>query len=210
VKKLTLLIPFKASGEKSRLSSILSAKQRREFSLLMLLDLLEALESVNLLSSSFVVSSGKKALAVAEEVGASGLQEPSDRGVNSAINWAIRKLEPRGDVMVLPSDLPTLMPREIVEAITPWAQGLQVVLSPSRSFDGTNMLLFSTLNPVPLSYDVNSFWNHIAGVASHGLSLAVYAGGGFLFDVDTPDDFRALAASHFKRHAVYFARRALS
>jgi 2-phospho-L-lactate guanylyltransferase len=111
------------------------------------------------------------------------------------------------DVLVLPSDLPLLRASDIRKILTLKSKGLDVVLSPSQAFDGTNALLFPRGSPVRLSYDDNSFWAHLASAASHGLSVGVYAGTGVMFDVDSPEDLDALARTDINSKAAAFARR---
>ena len=206
---LAVLIPFKATGAKSRLSPVLSTQSRRELAELMLLDVLDAFAAAGLLRRCFVVSSNGRALSLAEEAGATALEESSDRGVNSAVEWGMEKEAGAEEFMVVPSDLPLLRGSEIRDAYSFRAAGIDVVVSPSRRFDGTNLLLVSRSRPVSLSYDKNSFWNHIGAAAEAGRTLAVNSGMGFLFDVDTPADLVALASLRINRRSVAFARKAL-
>ena len=110
--------------------------------------------------------------------------------------------------MVVPSDLPLLAPNEVKTALA-LKHSFDCVISPSRSFDGTNLLVFSGRAAPTLSYDSDSFWNHVSGAARKGLSLAVYCGEGILSDVDTPEDLRALSRAKRKTQSVEFAREAL-
>jgi 2-phospho-L-lactate guanylyltransferase len=175
----------------------------------MLLDVLDAFENAGMLARCYVVTSDQRAVALAHNAGASVIIEPSDRGVNAAVLRGIRKIR-EDQVMVVPSDLPLLRPSEIRKAVSFLKDGgLDVVVSPSRAFDGTNLLLMSTPAPFVLSYDQNSFWNHVAGAAAKGLRLAVYTGTGFLIDVDSPDDLRAISRVRTTKRSVVLARRLL-
>ncbi len=204
-----IVIPFKAKGRKSRLSRVLTAAERRIFAETMLLDVLAAVRSAGLLSTCFVVSSAHGVLSLAEESGATGLAEPSDQGVNSAVGWAVAKLREVDEFMVVPADLPILRGQDIRNALS-LGSLVDRVISPSKSFDGTNLFLFSGKDAVTFSYDSNSFWNHVGGTARGGLSLAVYCGKGVLFDVDSAEDFRALADVRINTPSVAFAKKALA
>jgi 2-phospho-L-lactate guanylyltransferase len=209
LKGLRVLIPFKAAGPKSRLSTLLSPKQRRKFAQLLLLDVLGACSGAGLLDKCSVISSDRRALSLAEKSGASGLAEPSDKGVNSAVEWGVKIEKEIDEFMVLPSDLPLLRPSELRHALGLRLSGFGLVLSPSQSFDGTNLLIFSRRERIRLSYDSDSFWNHLKEAAKNAPRLAVFNGRGVLFDVDTPADFALLARQRTNSPSAAFARKAL-
>jgi len=204
-----VLIPVKSAGIKSRLAPILSDSQRREFALLLLADVLGAFRTAGLLGRCRVVSSDAMALKVAAGLGVSGIREKRDRGVNAAVRFGVRNSGNPDEVLVVPSDIPLLRGSDIMELLTLRRAGMDVVLAPSQSFDGTNALLFSSSSLLPLSYDNNSFWNHLKGAAKLGLSTAVSSERSLMFDVDSPTDFKVLARSRSRGGAARFARRVL-
>jgi 2-phospho-L-lactate guanylyltransferase len=206
--RTAVLIPFKADRRKSRLARVLDTNQRSTLTELMLTDVLGVFRKAGLLPRCYVISSDEKALAIARGLGALTIAEPRDEGVNAAIGTAVRTLGRGRDFMVVPSDLPLLAPDEAKAALT-LKRDFDCVISPSRSFDGTNLLIFSEGAAPALSYDSDSFWNHISVAARMGLSLAVYCGQGFLSDVDTPEDLRALSRARKRIPSVEFAEEAL-
>lgn len=203
---LAVLVPVKSSRVKSRLAGILSEYQRREFANLLLTDVLGALKEAGLLSVTHVISSDRAILRLAERLGAKGIPELQDSGVNSAVARGISEAN-RENVLVLPSDLPLLRRYEIQRVIELKSAGVDLVMAPSSAFDGTNALLFSPRNRFPLSYDNNSFWNHLAASARKSLSTAVCCQRGLMFDVDSPEDFHSLARSRSDRPSAVFARK---
>jgi 2-phospho-L-lactate/phosphoenolpyruvate guanylyltransferase len=209
LKDLAVLIPFKANEPKSRLSEVLTPPERRAFVRVLLLDVISAVRSAGLIRSCYVISSDPEALSLARDVGAMGLLEPSDRGVDSAVRFGMSKARSHRAVMVIPSDLPLLEPRELAEAIWLMSKGMDVVISPSASFDGTNLLLFKRPARFRLSYDADSFWSHLAGAARSRLSTAVYCGRGLTFDVDSPADLLNLGRLRINRRSALFARKVL-
>jgi len=206
---LRILIPFKAAGVKSRLSGLLNEAQRQKFAELLLLDVLCACSVAGLLGKCSVISSNRRVLSLAEKSGATGLSEPSDRGVNSAVELGVKKEKGADEFMVLPSDLPLLGASELSQVLTLRSSGINVVLSPSHTFNGTNLLIFSRFEKIKLSYDSDSFWNHLRDAARRKLRVAVFTGRGALFDVDTPADFALLASLSTNRRSAAFARRSL-
>jgi len=197
----------KSSGAKSRLSPILSRGERQELTSLLLVGVLGALREAGLLASTHLVSSDPEMLQLATRLGASTVREARDEGVNAAVEAGVRALESPSRVLVLPSDLPILRPSNL-RHIMALSELLQVVIAPSASFNGTNALVFLPRVGPPLSYDNDSFWNHVRGSGRKGLSVGVVSSPGLTFDLDSPDDLRKLARARTNNPAVEFARRA--
>jgi len=204
-----VLIPVKSSGAKSRLASVLSLAERRELESLLLTGVLKVLLRAGLVAQTHVVTSDQEMLRLAVLHGARPLNEEGDLGVNSAVRAGIRALGIPLRVMVLPSDLPLLRASEVKHLM--WLSELvRVVIAPSASFNGTNALVFSPKAGLALSYDRDSFWNHIRASGRKGLSVGISSEPGLTFDLDTPRDLRLLARSRARNPAVEFARRAAS
>jgi 2-phospho-L-lactate/phosphoenolpyruvate guanylyltransferase len=206
---LAVLIPVKASGIKSRLSSVLSRAERRELEFLLLSGVLKALRGAGLIAVTHVVSSDSDVLRLATSSGAGAIRETEDKGVNSAVVAGIEAMGRPARVLVLPSDLPLLHPSELRHVLF-LSELLQVVISPSASFNGTNALVFPPRAGLALSYDRSSFWNHIRASGRKGLSVGVSSKPGLTFDLDSPEDLLDLARSRTDSPAVAFARRAIS
>jgi 2-phospho-L-lactate/phosphoenolpyruvate guanylyltransferase len=208
LKPLAVLIPVKSSGPKSRLSEVLSLKERQELGALLLGGVLKALRQAGLLGVSHVISSDKSVLEYATGHGARAIPEPRDAGVNSAVIRGIKGAGFPDSVLVLPSDLPFIRGAEIRHLLTLKSLGFDAVLVPSSAFDGTNALLFAPSSGLTLSYDDNSFWNHLKAGARKGLSVGVSSGRRLMFDVDSAEDLRALARSRADTPLAAFAGRA--
>jgi len=208
LKSLAILIPVKSKGAKSRLSKQLTPSERREFTVLMLKDLLDVFKRAKLVRDCFVVSPDDEVLSIGDRSGTGTIREEKDMGVNAAVVQGMNDTQSE-NVMVIPSDLPFLTPSDVKRLLLLKSSGLKVVMSPSIGFDGTNALLFSRKAPVVLSYDSNSFWAHLKSAGSARLSVGIYSGRGVMFDVDSPEDLRALAQSRVKRRSVAFAKKVL-
>jgi 2-phospho-L-lactate guanylyltransferase len=202
-----VIIPVKSSHAKSRLSSVLSESERRKLSKNLLSDLLAVLTATGVLAHTHVISSDAEMLAFASRHGARAIAEDGDAGVNVAVRRALRQIGIRGDVLVLPSDLALLRPSELGRFCGLRRLGLDVVMSPSKRFNGTNALLFSSASRFPLSYDDDSFWNHLASCGRLGLSVGICCERGLMFDLDTPQDLEVLAKSRSSSRSAGFARR---
>ena len=204
---LAVLIPVKSSGAKSRLASVLSMKERRELEYLLLIGVLSAMREAGLLAETSVVTSDPEILKLATDHGARAVREARDQGVNAAVEAGVRAAGLASKALVLPSDLPLLRASE-VKHLVGLSELLRVVIAPSTSFNGTNALVFPTESGLALSYDRDSFWNHVRSSAREGLSVGVCSDPGLTFDLDSPEDLRFLAKSEASNPAVEFARRA--
>jgi 2-phospho-L-lactate/phosphoenolpyruvate guanylyltransferase len=204
-----VLVPVKSTGAKSRLSQVLSEKERREFVVLLLLELLAELRKAALIGNSRVISSDGRILGLAASKGALPVRETADAGVNEAVLEGIKSAEEAAAFLVLPADLPLITSSHILHLLRMGSSGLSVVLAPSLGFNGTNALVFSPRDGLELSYDRDSFWNHLRSAARCGISTGVCSTKEVMFDVDTPSDLRALASMKSTRPPVVFARRVL-
>ena len=202
----TVVIPYRSKGGKSRLAGALTAPEREKLSELMLLDVLDALAGAGLADQCLVVSPDASAAEVAGGKRAKTLLEKAAAGVNAAVKRAMDGSPQADSFMVVPADVPSLRHEEVTRALSFFGEGMDVVLTPSREFNGTNLLLFRRGRMPELSYDKDSFWNHVASSARRGLRLCAYTAGGLMSDVDTVADLRALGSSTRRGRASAFAR----
>jgi len=199
----------KSAGKKSRLGQVLDESEREEFARLLLADVLGELKKAGLLASSRVVSPDGMVLEMAGRAGAHPVREEAAGGFDRAVARGVRGVRRGQDVLIIPADLPLLKAPELVHLLEARSDGLDAVIAPSRAFDGTNAMLFSLSAQIPLSYDDDSFRNHLSGAARRGLSVRVCTEPGLTFDVDSPSDFEALARSGSKRASAEFARKVM-
>lgn len=184
----------------------MGARQRTELSRRLLLDLLNTIGRAGLKTDAFVVSSSREMLDLAEREGAHSIRENRDIGVNGAVELALIKLAEYREFMVIPADLPLLLPSDLRRAIAFKRAKMDIVISPSASFNGTNLLIFSKRADIRLSYGQDSFWNHLGDAASKRLSVVVHATRGVLVDVDTEEDAREAVKTRLSRRSVSFLR----
>jgi 2-phospho-L-lactate guanylyltransferase len=183
-----VIIPVKGENPKGRLSSLLDPSQRRQLQVAMLEDTLQTLIKARMVGHSFIVSSDAQVLEFVKRFGANSVSEPRDAGVNSAVRRGLEATTSYERRLVVPADLPLLAVEDLKAGPMLTREGAQVVISPSRTFDGTNMLLLPTDEAFPLHYDDDSFRKHVATANELRLQVAVYYSRGVGFDVDRPGD----------------------
>lgn len=190
------IIPVKKfESGKMRLSPLLGVQERARLSELMLQDTLAALSAARSISEIVAVSSDKRAKEIAEKYKATVLSQERDSGVNSAVAladaYAARKHATA--TIVVPQDLPLLAPADI-DSVCAMAKGRCIAICPSLRFDGTNILLRTPPDVIATSYDNNSYEAHMRSAKDAGATVHVVKSDLLMFDVDTPDDARQLAA----------------
>jgi 2-phospho-L-lactate guanylyltransferase len=183
-----VIIPVKGENPKGRLSTFLTPGQRRQLQVAMLEDTLQTLIRARMIGHTFVVSSDSNILEFVRRFGGRSVAEPHDAGVNSAVARGLRAASSYDRRMIIPADLPLLEVQDLKVAPMLVREGSQVVIAPSETFDGTNMLLLTRGGEMELHYDDDSFRKHVAGANSLGLRACVYRSVGVGFDIDKPSD----------------------
>lgn len=175
-----VVIPFKARGGKSRLSSVLKPAERRVFSLAMLRDVLAAASGQ---SKRTIISDSDLNY---EETGIDAEVLPSELELNDALNFLISHHAGLGwpsDILILMADLALLRDREVRGILD--CPG-DVVLCPGRG-GGTNMILIRSPK-FRTCYWGLSFPRHIAYARQADLSFSVFESFRGGCDIDEAQD----------------------
>jgi len=193
--KIYVVIPVKSlKNVKRRLSTILSREARHRLTFKMLLDVLHTVKQVKNIWEILVVSSDKKILNFAKDLGVETLQEEKDSGVNSAVNYALNHLQydENSALLILPSDIPLITPRDVNVAINLGLEKQSITISPSLRFDGTNLLLLNPPKVIPTFYEDDSFHKHVAEAFKRNVKVKLYVSWRIMLDVDEPEDLKML------------------
>ncbi|HJU34561.1 MAG TPA: 2-phospho-L-lactate guanylyltransferase [Nitrososphaera sp.] len=186
------IVPVKQfKNAKTRLSSIMDMDERIRLSLLMLEDTLQILSAVRLLNEVIIVSTDKHAEELAIEHGAIFVREERENGVNSAIALADRYCIKKGAdaTIVIPHDLPLINETDISDAYYLAQKEPEcIVISPSRRYDGTNMLLRKPPSVMTTFYDLDSYKMHIRAALKLGIPIKYLFSKSLMWDIDTPED----------------------
>ncbi len=204
--RTAIIVPFKGKGRKSRLNPALGEEGADRLARLLLEGVLGVLAREGLTKDSYVVTSDGAAASAASRLGVEVVAEGADSGVDGAVRRALGALPERDSFLVIPSDLPLLSGGDLRAVLLAGSAGF-LVLAPSAEFNGTNAMLFARGSVPELSYDRNSFWNHLGSASARGLRSFVYTGRGVVFDVDTVEDVSELALSPLNTPTVAFAKK---
>jgi 2-phospho-L-lactate guanylyltransferase len=177
--KEAAILPIKKLSEaKTRLSSVLSTSQRRRLAEKMFDHVWETCLEAGL--RPYAVTSDS---SLADELGKHVIVEPG-RGLNKAIEHAIKTLRPTSYFIILP-DLPMLTAANL-KAIH--ELGAEYVVCPDKTLRGTNIVYVSMWGGYRPCFGSNSLIKHLRQTPS----AKIYYELGTAFDVDKPRDLSLL------------------
>lgn len=195
-------------GAKQRLASFLQPYERRQLAQAMLIDTLTACSQAASLQGIGVVTCNQAVADVASAQGADVLWEPQAGGQSQAVTFAVQTCMQRGirQLLTLPGDVPLITPAD-VEAIIALSQPpVPVVLVPNRDDLGTNAIVLSPPDCLPLRFGYDSFQRHLRLAAEGRLAVEIRRLPRVALDIDEPQDLALFAAQNHPSHS----RRVLS
>jgi 2-phospho-L-lactate guanylyltransferase len=192
------VVPVKdLQGAKQRLAEVLSAKERQELFAAMLEDVLCALAASSGLAGILVVTRDPLGQRLAARYGARVLVEEENRGHTAASSLGAGTLrqEGVGGMVQVPADLPLLAPGDIEALLRVHGQAPALTLSPARDGRGTNAVVSSPPDLLPLRFGDDSFSAHMRRARSLGIEPKIVRRPALALDLDTPDDLTAFLST---------------
>jgi 2-phospho-L-lactate guanylyltransferase len=192
-----VVVPVKdTSAAKQRLAPSLAPELRQGLALAMLEDVLAALAEVPGLAGRLLVTTDPGAIRLAESYGAQCMAEGADDGHTGAVTAAARRLarEARGGMLTLPGDIPLVTAAELGTLIAAHRPAPSFTIAPSHDEQGSNAILLSPPDAVPLRFGEDSFFPHLAAAGARGIAPTIVHLPGIAFDIDNPADL-----AHFAR-----------
>lgn len=188
---MTAIVPFKNNDAKSRLSGIMNRREREEFALCMLRDV------VNTLKESKVDEVLVMSTSLLDDDDFDILLNPEP--LNEAVNEVLRKSE--RPLLIAMSDLALIRSWNVDEMIS---RKEDVVIAPGRR-GGTNMLFLHEPSRFRSDYYGASFLDHIRIAEDRGLTLGVYDSFFASSDIDQEEDLVEVLI-HNERESASFLR----
>jgi 2-phospho-L-lactate guanylyltransferase len=192
-----LAIPVKDSAAaKQRLAPVLPADLRQALALAMLEDVLAAVAGVAGLAGRILVTTDPEAERLAARYSCECMAEGADAGHTGAVAAAAARLarEKRDTMLTLPGDIPLVRPVEITQLIAAHRAAPSFTIAPSQDERGSNAILISPPNAVPLRFGEDSFFPHLAAAEERSITPSVVRLPGIALDIDNPADL-----AHFAR-----------
>jgi 2-phospho-L-lactate guanylyltransferase len=199
-----VIIPVKRlDNAKSRLSSLLTDEERKQFCLKMLEDVLRTMKSVKLAHETVVVGKDPIVLQMAKNFEVAYLKERK-RGLNKTVSGAIDWCMEKGatSVLILPADIPLVAPADLNRIFT-LGEKASMVISPSKNGKGTNALLLTPPNISPTFYGPHSFQRHVKEASKLKISLRIYRSPRIALDIDTFEDLTYFTSIKAKDTSAY-------
>jgi 2-phospho-L-lactate guanylyltransferase len=203
------LLPVKSPGQaKTRLASLLQPQECASLSRAMLTDVLTALNESEHIDKIAVLTNDKDIMALANRLGYSVIEDPSDSALCDSLNSAAQHIAARGakTLLIVPADMPTISAHDIDELLDRHTSGLSVC--PAIRDGGTNALVCSPPNAMRFQFGPDSARRHIDEAARCNVPHARLAMHAYFRDIDTPDDLAWLANQAGAPHTLRFLREA--
>jgi 2-phospho-L-lactate/phosphoenolpyruvate guanylyltransferase len=150
-----------------------------------------------------VVTCDRDAAEVAGTLGAEVLWEPQAQGHSQAVAFGVQVCRQRGitAMLTLPGDLPLLTAADVQAIITPPEPRVPVVLVPNRDDLGTNAIVLSPPDCLPLAFGHDSFQRHLRLAATCHLEVEIRRLPRVALDIDEPGDLALFAAQQVPCHS---------
>lgn len=192
---LWAIVPVKPLRRgKSRLSKILSEKERYKLNNQLFIHTIEVLKQVEDISDILVVSRDSDVLTESRDLEVRTVTENGAPELNNALRRASlfsMALSTEG-VLIVPADLPLLRADDVRGFLNARLPAPSAVISPDRRREGTNMLMIDPADLITFSFGGASFDRHCALVKKKGASLVVYENERIALDLDVPEDYAIL------------------
>jgi 2-phospho-L-lactate guanylyltransferase len=207
---LWAVVPVKELDRaKERLAPRLSSELRRALMLAMLEDVLAALAVTPELAGMAVVTVDPAARRLAMRYDARIIETGARDGHTGAVAAAARLLVREGEpgMLTVPGDIPLITPDEITQMLAAHRPAPAFTIAPSRDERGSNAVICSPPDAVPLRFGEDSFFPHLRAAEVCGIRPTVLRLPGIALDVDTPEDLAAFArlSSNTRAYALLAA-----
>ncbi len=188
---LWAIIPIKPLRRgKSRLSSILSEQEREDLNHNLLIHSINCLKQVKEVDQIVVISHDPAALSFSREFGVKTIQENRNTNLNNALRKATQaaKAFSASKILVIPADLPLILPEDLSELISKSKSAPEIIISPDRKMYGTNALFINPTGIMDYDFGQWSFKKHIEQAERKKIRVEIYNNDRIGFDLDLPED----------------------
>lgn len=193
---LWAVVPVKERDRaKERLAPALPPPLRQALAASMLEDVLAALSATSGLAGLILVTVDPAARILARHYGARVVEIGAREGHSGAVAAAAQLLTAEGaaGMLTLPGDIPLVTADEIEALLAAHRPAPSFTIAPSHDEQGSNAVLLSPPDAVPLRFGPDSFFPHLRAAAALGIRPNVLHLPGIGLDIDTPEDLLAFA-----------------
>jgi 2-phospho-L-lactate guanylyltransferase len=174
---------------KQRLANVLSPRVRQDLAVAMFEDVMQAVAATPGLNGIAVVTLDPKAAEIALRWGAEVWTDGARDGHIGAVTAAARRLAGNGSTMLtIPGDIPLVSPADIAHLMTMHPEAPAFTIVPAWDERGSNAIMCSPADLVPLRFGPDSFFPHVAAARRQGLTPTIVHQDGIALDIDEPAD----------------------
>jgi 2-phospho-L-lactate guanylyltransferase len=191
------VVPVKDTAiAKQRLAPALPPQLRQALALAMLEDVLSALADAPGIARRILVTIDPEATRLATRYGCDCMSGGAEDGHTGAVAAAAHRLaaDGVGAMLTLPGDIPLVKSDEIGRLIAACRPAPSFTIAPSHDEKGSNAILVSPPDAVPLRFGDDSFFPHLAAAEARGIVPTIVRLPGIALDIDNPADL-----AHFAR-----------
>ena len=188
------VVPVKElDGAKQRLADVLTPAQRSALAEVMVGEVLDAIVAARGLAGLVVVTLDPRIIALAGRLGARIVTDGARAGHTGSVTAAIRILahEGRGGMIAMPGDIPAVTAAEIEAVLAAHLAAPSFTISPAHDDLGSNAVICSPPDAVPLRFGDNSFFPHLDAARRRGIEPTIVRQPGIAMDIDHPVDLAA-------------------
>jgi len=151
----------------------------------MLEDVLEALSAAGGLTGIVVVTVEPAATAIALRYGAKVWIDGARDGHTGAVTVAAHQLAAKGSAMLtMPGDIPRVTAADVAHVMAAHPAGAAFTIAPAWDERGSNAILCSPADLVPLRFGSDSFFPHLAAARAVGLEPTIVRNDSIALDLD--------------------------
>ena len=153
-------------------------------------EVLEAVAGAQALAGILVVTLDPRATAFARRLGARVLTDGAREGHTGSVTAGLRLLayEGRGGMITVPADIPAATADEIDLVVAAHRPAPSFTISPAHDDLGSNAVICSPPDAVPLRFGDNSYFPHLDAARAQGIDPTVIRQPGIAMDIDHPVD----------------------
>ena len=188
------IVPVKEFDDaKQRLSGLLSPAQRRALIEVMVGEVLEAVAGARSLAGVVVVTLDPRTTVLATRLGARVGTDGARDGHTGSVTAGLRLLAREGcyGMITLPGDIPATTSAEIEAVLAAHLAAPSFTISPAHDDLGSNAVVCSPPDAVPLRFGENSYFPHLDAARRAGVEPTVVRQPGIAMDIDHPADLAA-------------------
>ena len=159
-------------------------------------EVLEAVTTTPSLAGVMVVTVDAHATALAKRLGARVVTDGARDGHTGSVTAGLKLLasEGRGAMLTLPADIPAVTSQEISLVVGAHLPGPSFTISPAHDHLGSNTVICSPPDAVPLRFGDNSYYPHLDAARRCNIEPTVIHQPGIAMDIDHPADLAAFLA----------------